>query len=268
MEVFELNVKKPFKSFKGDGKFVYACYSLDDSDYVFPFLLKLNERRYRIRYDEGVQEDIEDDALRKHNIKNCDVFLAFLSQKALQSPYVVNQLEMAQRFESNIYLVYLDGAQTVENAEHIFGADVKGIRVDESDEETVLGVMDQLLKDCQEPERIEERVFTYDELLDEVYPDQENSNKEAFINPTDQNNENISKSAAASAKASKIARTQKRQKTGRSFINAVLVVGAMLAIAFIIYYFFGEQLNEWLNPDDVVNFAPVFPALSFIHGLL
>ena len=106
MEVFELNIiKKPIKSFKGDGKFVYVCYSLEDSEIVFPILTKLDKRRFRIRYDECNQEEITVNALRKHNIKNCEVFLAFLSKKALESPYVVNQLEMAQSFESNMFLV-------------------------------------------------------------------------------------------------------------------------------------------------------------------
>lgn len=255
-------VKKPFKSFKGDGKFAYACYLLDDSETVFPLLTKLVDRRYRIRYDECNQEEIKVDALRKHNIKNCDVFLAFLSQKALQSPYVVNQLEMAQSFEANIYLVYLDGKETAEQASRMFGEGVNGIRMDESDEETVLAVMDQLLKDCQEPEKIEERVFTYEELLDEVYPDQQNDNHEAFVNTTDQNNDRIVKSAASANKAALVAKTQKRQKNSRSFINAILVVGAMLLIAFIIYLFFGDQIKEVLDPEEVVNYIPASTNLS------
>ena len=259
MEVFALNIiKKPFKSFRGDGKFVYACYSLDDSETVFPILTELDRRRYRIRYDECNQEEIQVDALRKHNIKNCEVFLAFLSQKALLSPYVLNQLEMAQSFESNFYLVYLDGQETVNQASHMFGTEVKGIRLDESDNETVLEILEQLLTECREPERIEERVFTYEELLDEVYPDQENANKESYTNHTDQDNEIIKKSAASATKASAIAKTQKRQKNGRSFLNAVLVVGVMAVIAFLIYLFFGDQLNEILHPDEVVNFIPAF----------
>lgn len=250
-------VKKPFKSFKGDGKFVYACYLLDDSETVFPLLLKLSERRYRIRYDECNQEEVKVDALRKHNIKNCEVFLAFLSQKALESAYVMNQLEMAQSFEANVYLVYLDGQETVDKAHVIFGPDVKGIRLEESDDETLMNVMDQLLQNCQEPEKIAERIFTYEELLDEVYPDQENANKEAFVNTTDQENEKIKRSASSATKASVIAKTQKRQKTGRSLLNALLVVGAMALIAFLIYLFFGEQFDELLNPDEVVNWIPM-----------
>ena len=219
-----------------------------------------------MRYDECNQDEIKVDALRKHNIKNCEVFLAFLSQKALQSPYVVNQLEMAQSFEANVYLIYLDGAETVEQAEHMFGEGVQGLRLDESDEEIALAVMDQLLKDCQEPEKLEERVFTYDELLDEVYPDQQNQNTEAFVNTTEQDSERIQKAAASASKASLIAKKQKRQKNGRAFFNALLVVGAMALIAFIIYLFFGDQINEVLHPDGVVNFIPassrLFSALS------
>lgn len=250
-------IKKPIKSFKGDGKFVYVCYSLEDSEIVFPILTKLDECRYRVRYDECNQEEIKVDALRKHNIKNCEVFLAFLSQKALQSPYVVNQLEMAQSFESNIFLVYLDGQETADNASRIFGPDVKGIRKDETDDNSFMEVMDQLLKDCQEPEKIEERVLSYDELLDVVYPDQENSNKDSFVNNTDENSDKIKKAAASATKASNIAKKQKRQKNGRSFFNAILVVGVMALIAFLIYLFFGEQISEMLSEDNqVVNFIP------------
>ena len=269
MEVFELSIiKKPIKSFKGDGKFVYVCYSLEDSETVFPILTKLDKRRFRVRYDECNQEEIKVDALRKHNIKNCEVFLAFLSQKALESPYVVNQLEMAQTFEANIFLVYIDGQETADNASRIFGPDVKGILLPETDDDTMTQVLDQLLKDCQEPEKIEERVLTYEELLDEVYPDQENANKEVFVNNTDQENDKIKKSAASATKAAGIAKTQKRQKNGRSLFNAILVVGVMALIAFLIYLLFGDQISQMLSEENrVVNFISAPNVFSFIPGL-
>ena len=268
MEVFELNIiKKPIKSFKGDGKFVYVCYSLEDSEVVFPILTKLDERRFRVRYDECNQEEVKVDALRKHNIKNCEIFLAFLSKKALESPYVVNQLEMSQSFEANIFLVYIDGQETADSASRIFGPDVKGIRLDETDDDTLMGVLDQLLKDCQEPEKIEERVLTYEELLDEVYPEQENANKDSFVNNTDQENDNIKRSAASAKKAASMAKTQKRQKNGRSFINAILVVGVMALIAFLIYLFFGEQISQMLCEDNrVVNFIAAPTVFSHLFG--
>ena len=262
-------IKKPMKSFKGDGKFVYVCYSLEDSEVVFPILVNLDRNRYRVRYDECNQEEVKVDPLRKHNIKNCEVFLAFLSQKALQSPYVVNQLEMAQTLEANIFLVYIDGQETADNAVRIFGPDVKGVRMDETDQETMTGVLDQLLKDCQEPERIVERVLTYDELLDEVYPDQENANKEAFLNITDQDNDKIKKSAASATKASNAAKKQKLQKNSRSFLNALLVVGAMAVIAALIYLFFGEQISEMLSEENrVVNFIPSLRIIPRIIGMI
>ena len=113
LEVFSLNVKKPFNSYKGDGKFAYACYSIEDMDYVFPLLKKLNDNRYRIRYDEGVQDEDTVDALRRHNIKRCDVFLIFMSKNLLLSPYCLSQLELAQRFGVNMYMIYLDGGDTL-----------------------------------------------------------------------------------------------------------------------------------------------------------
>ena len=262
-------IKKPIKSFKGDGKFVYVCYSLEDSEVVFPILIKLDENRCRVRYDECNQDEVKIEGLRKHNIKNCEVFLAFLSQKALQSLYVVNQLETAQTLGANVFVVSLDGLETADSASHMFGEGSKGIRLDETDENSFMEVMDQLLKDCQEPEKIEERVFSYEELLDEVYPDQENANKEAFINNTDTDNEKIKKAAASATKASSIAKKQKRQKNGRSFFNALLVVGAMALIAFLIYLFFGEQISEMLSEDNqVVNFIPALRGVLHTIGMI
>lgn len=252
-----MNVKKPFKSYKGDGKFAYACYSLSDSEFVFPLLLKLNNDRYRIRYDEGVQDEIEVDALRKHNIRNCDVFLAFISEKALLSPYFLNQIEKAKEFNDDIYVIYLDGNDTVNTASKFFDDRVKSVRVDECSNEMLYDIISQLLIECREPETIQERVYTYDELLDEVYPDQENLSRDTFDTTVQSDDSKIEASAASAAEAAQKAKKQKRKKTGASFINAVLVVGVMLAIAFAIYYFFGEQIRAVLYPDEVVNYIPV-----------
>lgn len=263
MEVLKVNpIKKPFKSYKGDGKFAYACYSLEDMDFVFPFLLKLNDNRYRIRYDEGVQDEVEVDALRKHNIKNCEVLLVFMSQKALSSIYFMKQLEMAQKLEITPYIIYLDHETTFAQGAQLFGEDVKGIRVDESDEETLMEVIEQLLVDCQEPEKVEERVYTYDELLDEVYPDQVNASKDTFVAATTQDSEKIKKSAAASASSAKIAKKEKRSQTGKSLFNAILVVGVLIGIAVLLYLFFGDQINEVLHPEEVVNYAPFTSAVK------
>lgn len=251
-----MNVKKPFKSYKGDGKFAYACYSLSDSEFVFPLLLKLNNDRYRIRYDEGVQDEVEVDALRKHNIRNCEVFLAFISEKALLSPYFLNQIEKAKEFNDNIYVVYLGGNEAVNTASKFFDESVKSVRIDECTDDVLYDILSQLLLECREPETIKERVYTYDELLDEVYPGQENLSRGTFDTTVQGDTDKIEESASAAAEAARRARRQKRKKNSASFLNAILVVSVMAAIAFAIYYFFGEQIRAFLYPDEVVNYIP------------
>lgn len=252
-----MNVKKPFKSYRGDGKFAYACYSLSDSEYVFPLLLKLNNDRYRIRYDEGVQEEIQVDALRRHNIRNCEVFLAFISENALLSPYFLNQIEKAKEFDVNIYVIYLDGNETVTKASKFFDARVKSVRVDECNDEVMYEILAQLLTECREPESVGERVYTYDELLDEVYPDQENMSRDTFDTMVQSDNEKIEASAASASDAAKSAKRQKRKKNVASFVNALLVLAVMLAIAFVIYYFFGDQIRALLFPEEEIYYTSV-----------
>lgn len=263
-----MNVKKPFKSYKGDGKFAYACYALDDSDFVFPFLLKLHNQRYRIRYDEGVQDEVEVDALRKHNIRHCDVCIVFMSEKALLSQYFLNQIEIAQRFDVNIYIVYIDGAATVEKGSKFFDARVRNIRADECSENTMFDVVCQLLEPCQEPEDEKERVYTYDELLDEVYPNVENKSREAFEAVAQHDSTKIQESAASAVDAAKAAKAQKLKKNGLAFLNAVLVVGVMIVVAICLYFFFGDQIRAFLYPDEVVNFVPVFDNIEGLISLL
>lgn len=252
-----MNVKKPFKSYKGDGKFAYACYSLSDSEYVFPLLLKLNNDRYRIRYDEGVQDEIQVDALRRHNIRNCEVFLAFMSEKALLSPYFLNQIEKAKEFNADIYIVYLDGNETVTKASKFFDTRVKSVRVDECNDDVLYDIISQLLTECREPETVGERVYTYEELLDEVYPDEENKSRDTFDTVVQSDISKMEASAASAAEAAKSAKRQKRKKNGASFVNAVLVLGVMLAIAFAIYYFFGDQIKAVLMPEEEIYYRAV-----------
>lgn len=266
--VFSLNIKKPFNSYKGDGKFAYACYSIEDSDYVFPLLKTLNDNRYRIRYDEGVQEDEHVDALRKHNIKKCDIFLIFMSKNFLLSPYCLNQLELAQNFGVNMYMIYIDGPETVNQASKLFSERVNSIRTDECPDDVIMEVMEQLLESCLEPEKVEERVYTYEELLDEVYPGQKNESSGVFEATVSQDEAKIEKSAASAVKASKVAITQKHQKNGREFLNAVVVVIVMIVLVALLYFLFGDQLNEALNPDEVVNFIPVSIRTTSIFNLL
>lgn len=263
-----MNVKKPFKSYKGDGKFAYACYVLDDSDFVFPVLLKLHNQRYRIRYDEGVQDEVEVDALRKHNIRHCDVCIVFMSGNALRSQYFLNQIEIAQKFNVNMYVVYVDGAATVESGSKFFDARVKSIRADECSEDTMLDVMCQLLMPCQAPEDTKAHVYTYDELLDEVYPNEENKSREAFETVAQHDSAQIQKSAASAVDAAKAAKAQKRKKNSLAFLNAVVVVGVMIVIAICLYFFFGDQIRAFLYPDEVVNFIPVCADIKSLISLL
>ena len=89
-----------------------------------------------------------------------------------------------------------------------------------------------------------------------MYPDQQNESSGLFEATVSQDSEKIQKSAASASKAAKAAITQKREKKSKEFFNAVLVVGVMVVIALLIYFFFGDQINEVLHPEEVVNFVP------------
>lgn len=89
--------------------FVFISYAHEDADAVFPVLELVSERGYAIWYDKGINISstwTDEIALA---IMNCKVFLFFVSDSAVGSPYVRSEVEYALNRNKKIVPVYLDG---------------------------------------------------------------------------------------------------------------------------------------------------------------
>lgn len=95
------------KSYNGKKPYIFFSYCHADKDKVIAIAEKLFNMNFRIWYDKylGVGEPFDDD-IAEH-IKNCEVFLIFLSEDYLKSNYCDTELKYAQSKGRKCLAVYL-----------------------------------------------------------------------------------------------------------------------------------------------------------------
>jgi len=100
-------MKHPFNAYSGDEPYIFICYSHKDSDYVYEIINSLNDKGFRIWYDEGCEPGYDWGDFVDEKIKNCRAFMVFVSANMLQSRISRNELEIAadDMYENQIRLI-------------------------------------------------------------------------------------------------------------------------------------------------------------------
>ena len=106
-------MKIPFHAYKGNEPYIFVSYAHRDSKRVYAVLKELHQSKYRIWYDEGIDpgnEWREDIAVF---LSNSACFLLFVSQDALRSNNVQNEIFFAidNKPLDSIVCVYLESAE-------------------------------------------------------------------------------------------------------------------------------------------------------------
>ena len=85
-----------FKAYDGDEGYIFVSYNHDDEEVVFDIISDFHERGYRIWYDAG-GISVGDYFMEElaHRIKDCEIFLCFLSPRYIDSPYCTKELNFA-----------------------------------------------------------------------------------------------------------------------------------------------------------------------------
>ena len=85
-------------------KFIFVSYSHDDRAIVYPILEHLQQRGFRIRYDQDIpfSPDMPSGWIQyvAKQIKNCELCLLFLSENSNRSRYVEREVSFA--FQKNV----------------------------------------------------------------------------------------------------------------------------------------------------------------------
>ncbi len=101
-------VKLPFESYKGERTYIFTSYSHRNMQEVFGIIRKLNESRYRLWYDEGIEPGNEWPEIVGRAVLRCSQFLVFMSQTAAKSRNVRNEINLAFSEDKDILVVFLE----------------------------------------------------------------------------------------------------------------------------------------------------------------
>ena len=87
---------------------IFISYSHKDSDFVKKAIAELESQNYNIWYDEGLEGGSAYNNEIAIQIKNCDCFIAFMSNNYAVSSYCTTELEYALKRKKEIFVAYID----------------------------------------------------------------------------------------------------------------------------------------------------------------
>jgi hypothetical protein len=90
----------PFTAYSGDDPFIFVSYAHHDKPLVYPELERLDRMGYRMWYDEGIRPSGDWPEEVAASLARCSLFLVFLSQAALASRNVLNEMHFALNHKS------------------------------------------------------------------------------------------------------------------------------------------------------------------------
>ncbi len=103
------NVLKEYESCKNIKEpFIFLSYAHADAERVRPYFEILEKNNFRYWYDEGLPSGQDFSGQIGRNIKCAVQFIVFLSKNAQKSKYVRNELHIANKYDKNILVVYIE----------------------------------------------------------------------------------------------------------------------------------------------------------------
>lgn len=97
-----------FPAYSGKGRFAFVSYSHKDSEIVYPIIRTLHEMGYNIWYDEGIPLVAKYGSVLYRHIRECSVFLLFVSKNSVPSPEVDKEVENAFGFKKTVVRINID----------------------------------------------------------------------------------------------------------------------------------------------------------------
>ena len=101
-------VRVPFSAYRGTKPYIFVSYAHRNMTEVFTILRRLDESRFRMWYDEGIEPGNEWPEVVGKAILGCSQLLVFMSRSASQSRNVRNEVNLAFSSGKNIVVVYLE----------------------------------------------------------------------------------------------------------------------------------------------------------------
>ena len=95
-------------AYEGTEPYIFISYTHKDSDRVLPIISALQEQGFRVWYDAGIEAGSEWPEYIAEHLESCKVFLALLSQAALDSVNCRQEINFAIEERKDTLIVYLE----------------------------------------------------------------------------------------------------------------------------------------------------------------
>ena len=103
----------PFPAYRGDDPYIFVSYAHKDSDRVFKDINYFHNMGYNIWYDEGIAPGNEWPEEIENALKNCSLFVVFITPNAVDSQNVRNEINYALHKKINFIAIYLEETKLI-----------------------------------------------------------------------------------------------------------------------------------------------------------
>ena len=95
------------QAYGGNEPYIFISYAHTDTE-VQEILTELAAKDYRFWYDEGIQSGSDWADVISERIKNCTQFIAFLSDSAINSENVKDEIHLAVKYKIDMLVIHLE----------------------------------------------------------------------------------------------------------------------------------------------------------------
>jgi hypothetical protein len=103
----DVNIDLPCASYTGAEPFAFISYAHLDAEAVYPEIQRLDLMGYRIWYDEGIDPGNEWPEEVANALKTCAQFIVFITQRAIGSRNVRNEINYALKLSKPFFAIHL-----------------------------------------------------------------------------------------------------------------------------------------------------------------
>jgi TIR domain len=104
----DVELSIPFQAYKGREPHIFVSYAHEDSRRVFSELQTLHQKEFRIWYDEGINPGKPWPGEIAEAIGRASFFLVFISEQAVKSPNVRNEISFALSEGKPLLAIHLE----------------------------------------------------------------------------------------------------------------------------------------------------------------
>ena len=83
------------EAYEGNEPYIFVSYKHEDGPQVYPLVRELNDQGYRVWYDEGIPPSKDYRKEIANALIRCDLFLVCMTAQAIDSEWVMNEINMA-----------------------------------------------------------------------------------------------------------------------------------------------------------------------------